>query len=175
MSYLQVRGSVVFFFLPSRKACSGIHETQTAFKASTQTQHRHQSLNKKEKSLLHVTVKDATTSWGDVRKGRGGVFCNVEEEKNDWCHCGFCFPLHPFLILPFSRADVAGASSQGTETLNLTVPHPGFSFGLFCFKSHDLTATCDLCITAVTPPGNKEIRSSQRPVYHRKALAKGGL
>lgn len=31
------------------------------------------------------------------------------------------------LILPFSQADVAVASSQGTETLNLTVP-PGFSF-----------------------------------------------
>lgn len=84
--------------------------------------------------------------------------------------------IHSCLILPFSRADVAGASSQGTETLNLTVPHPVFfGGGLFCFKSHDLTATCDLCITTVTPPGNKEIRSSQRPAYHMKALAKGGL
>lgn len=34
------------------------------------------------------------------------------------------------LILPFSQADVAVASSQGTETLNLTVPHPVFYFFL---------------------------------------------
>lgn len=76
------RSVEVEFFLPSRKACSGIHETQTAFKTSTQTQ----QTPKPEKGgkipfVLHVTLKDATTSWGDVRKGRGFFFCNIEEEK----------------------------------------------------------------------------------------------
>lgn len=167
------RSVEVEFFLPSRKACSGIHETQTAFKTSTQTQ----QTPKPEKGgkipfVLHVTLKDATTSWGDVRKGRGVFFLQYWGRKKiiDVIVVFVFLSIPSCLSLPFSQADVAVASSQGTETLNLTG-----GGGLFCFKSHDLTATCDLCITTVTPPGNKEIRSSQRPVYHRKALAKGGL
>lgn len=166
------RSVEVEFFLPSRKACSGIHETQTAFKTSTQTQ----QTPKPEKGgkipfVLHVTLKDATTSWGDVRKGRGFFFCNTEEEKKLLMSLWFLFS-SPSLPVWVFRSPRQMLLSHLLRAQKLWTSPGG---GLFCFKSHDLTATCDLCITTVTPPGNKEIRSSQRPVYHRKALAKGGL
>lgn len=111
------------FFLPSRKACSGIHETQTAFKTSTQTQ----QTPKPEKGgkipfVLHVTLKDATTSWGDVRKGRGVFFLQYWGRKKiiDVIVVFVFLSIPSCLSLPFSQADVAVASSQGTETLNLT-------------------------------------------------------
>lgn len=161
------------FFLPSRKACSGIHETQTAFKTSTQTQ----QTPKPEKGgkipfVLHVTLKDATTSWGDVRKGRGVFFLQYWGRKKiiDVIVVFVFLSIPSCLSLPFSQADVAVASSQGTETLNLT------GGGVILFQiSWSHCHMWSLHHHGDASRGNKEIRSSQRPVYHRKALAKGGL
>lgn len=81
------------------------------------------------------------------------------------------------LIPAFSRADVDGANFTGAqhaaETLNPRRAPPANSFpgyGVFKLESRDLTERQRYpCITVATPPGNKEIRSSRRPVSRGKA------
>lgn len=105
----------------------------------------------------------------------GGCFQHWEERKGTISKNISSFHFSP-LIPAFSRADVDGDDFTGAqhaaETLNpRRAPSPSFpGYGVFKHESRDLSERQRYpCITVATPPGNKEIRSSRRPVSRGKA------
>lgn len=138
--------------------------------------HRNRGLNKNI-PFAHA-VWDATSELCVCVRVWGGGFllCRVKKGNDLKTSQHLFSPFISVWMFRSFRQILSASPSRGTahwqKLWTSPCPIQGFSSSSLVIL---LTAACYLCIAVATPPGNKEIRSSQRPMYHSKALAKGGL